>query len=708
MAPPHRRRCGGCLGGGRLTYPFELIDYFVITALYSAVFITVGVLIWLSRARDRAYRGELASIGLLVVYPVFALIGLMAGTTIFGERDLAPLILLLGSWPVVVGVLRSRTMALVPLARSTVVEALSEVVFVADQNGLLVDRNRAARRLVPAAQVGLPVSERWPAWDTIAAVPSGEEVRLPLGEQVWAFTWQHVGASGILVTGRDATEQARTLEEVAAERAVAEETLRIIFENAYQFIGMLDPDGRVLAANRTALEAAEVPLSEIVGQPFHETPWWRELPEEAERLCGALEEAKKGRFVRFETVHRLGDTDIFVDFSITPVIRDGEVALLIPEGRDITPLRQAEEERMALQQQRAHSERLELLGQLSGSVAHDFNNLLTVILNAVVLLPMIEELSEDARSLLGDAEQASNSAAALTRQLLAFSRLNRSEGLSHTEVNEVIEQTARLLRRLLKDRHPLTVALHDGPTTILIDPHHLEQCVMNLVINAQDASQAGGAIRVTTTVQHEQVVLSVSDDGEGIPPEVLPHIFDPFFTTKPVGSGTGLGLTTLHGIVEAAGGTIAVESTPGEGTCFRLSFPYRPGTQAPQAPVIQELTGNEQVVLVEDVASLRELFSRELRRLGYDVYAFSSAEQLLSQGDLRPDILITDIVLGGMNGIRLAARLRDAQPDLRVIFTTGHSKDRREELLRFPDSTLLHKPFQVSELAQTVRDAFSP
>jgi signal transduction histidine kinase len=497
----------------------------------------------------------------------------------------------------------------------------------------------------------------------------------------------------------------------------ANDKFRAIFVNAHHYICLLDPLGHLLAANRVTLEKADVTTEDALGGRFEDLAWWQASQLGLASMLAALEAAQTGRFSRFEAT--MGSGTLLLDCSFKPILKDGVVELIVWEAQDITEARSAERERTRRQAERQHAERMEMLGRLAGGVAHDFNNLLTIVLAATAVLRQ-DELGEDGTDALNDIEEAAASATLVTRQLLGLSRRPGAGAARPIDVHDAVTRMSKLLARVLGERHGLQLELCPGTPHVLIDAGRLEQCVMNLVVNARDAMPQGGVVTVRTRVaplrgqnlsSGDYLVISVEDHGEGIAPELQAKIFDAFFTTKASGQGTGLGLSTVQEIVSSAQGTVTVTSTAGEGTTFELHFPVCDPARIKADPAIDhETTGHEVVVLVEDVAQLRELVGRELRRLGYDMHLFATAEQAIE--GLRGvsfDLLVTDIILPGQDGVQLVARLQTERGAFPVVYTTGYSGDAALDLHDdAKNQVLLYKPYRPLALASTIRNLLTP
>jgi PAS domain S-box-containing protein len=382
----------------------------------------------------------------------------------------------------------------------------------------------------------------------------------------------------------------------------------------------------------------------------------------------------------------------------------------------------AQAERQRLEQQLRQAQKLEAIGRLAGGVAHDFNNILTVILGRAEEIASDERVASDLRDAVADLSQNAQRATALTRQLLAFSRRQAIE-VRDVDLNSVVANVTRLLRRVLGEDIVVTFTYSEQPLAVRADPGMIEQVLLNLAVNARDAMPVGGQLSIDTSFVDLSATeparagspgswacVRVKDNGAGIAPEHLPHIFEPFFTTKDIGKGTGLGLATTYGIVQQHGGWIEVDSQIGRGSEFRVFFP-RVGLATPiSAPLSMPAPpprGRETIMVVEDEAGVRALVLKLLQDLGYKVLQAQSGPHALDvwrqQGD-DVDLLITDIVMpDGMNGVELAERLRRNRPGLKVIYTSGYLADlSREDIARHSDAYIA-KPFSLAELGRLVR-----
>jgi PAS domain S-box-containing protein len=403
---------------------------------------------------------------------------------------------------------------------------------------------------------------------------------------------------------------------------------------------------------------------------------------------------------------------------MTPV-RDGmgRIVRVVGIAEDITELKRTEE-------QFFEAQKMEAVGRLAGGVAHDFNNVLTAILGYVDLLDGSLVAGDDRHGDVGEIRSAAQRAAGLTRQLLTFSRHQVVERVVLSP-NEVIANLDRMLRRMIGEDVKLTLELGENAGNIRGDTVQLEQVIMNLVVNARDAMPAGGTVTITSAnvdLMHpiaeshqpvtsgRYVLISITDTGEGMSEDTMLRIFEPFFTTKDKGRGTGLGLSTVYGIVRQSDGFIGASSTPGAGTTFRVYLPRVDVAVEPESPTAQApqvVSGTETILLAEDDPQLRRLCASLLGRMGYRVLEAASAEDALllaQRTEQRIDLVLTDVVMPGSSGPVLIRQLLEERPHVRVLYMSGYTGDAivRLGMLR-PGLHYLQKPFAPMELAQRVR-----
>jgi PAS domain S-box-containing protein len=524
-------------------------------------------------------------------------------------------------------------------------------------------------------------------------------------------------------------------ERVAAEEAlrVSEARYRTSFEAAPEAIVTLDVDaGHFVEANQHAERLLGYTREQLLTMnPFDVSPAIQ--PDgrvSAEFGREVITRALAGEQQVFEWMHR-HSSGREVPCEIRLVRLPGGRNLCRGSMIDISERKRAEAERARLEaalhraeENLRQSQKMEAIGRLAGGVAHDFNNLLSVILGYCDIL--LADLGPDApmRPDLESVRRSGQQAADLTRQLLAFSR-QQVLALRVLDLNDVVRNADKMLRRLLGEDIDLSAACCAGAARVRVDPGQIDQVIMNLAINARDAMPRGGKLTLETsrvTLDDEyaaanpgvspgpHVVLSVSDTGVGIAPEVQPRIFEPFFTTKDRGKGTGLGLSTVFGIVQQSGGHVTVYSEPGSGTTFRIYLPESEEAVAPTAPPLEPatLSGTETILLVEDQEEVRQVAQEILRRHGYTVLAAADVEEairLCAQPAPPIALLLTDVVMPRMSGPELAKRLVELRPEMKVIFMSGYTEQAvvRHGVLDAA-AAYLPKPLVPAVLARRVRE----
>lgn len=410
-----------------------------------------------------------------------------------------------------------------------------------------------------------------------------------------------------------------------------------------------------------------------------------------------------------------------------------QVALCAPDQDDpdhVIAVMHDGTEFKTLEAQAVQSQKMQAIGQLAGGVAHDFNNLLTAISGHCDLLLMRHTEGDND---YGDLEQISlntSRAAVLVGQLLAYSRKQELR-LEPVEVSGAMRELIQLLNRLLGERVKLELKIDANLPAVIADKQQFEQVVMNLVVNARDAMPDGGTVRIeaaqavlNSPLKRDKavvpagnyVVVRVVDQGTGIPPEVVKHIFEPFYTTKPVGEGTGLGLSTAYGIMKQSNGFIFVDSKVKQGTTFTLYLPAHSKSLSAAAPVEQtEQVKDEKdgadtsgvILLVEDEAPVRTFASRALQMQGYEVVEADCGEaalEIVEENNLRPDLIVSDVVMPGIDGPAWVSAAMKHLPNTKVVFVSGYSEDSiRENRADVPNSVFLPKPFSLADLTATVK-----
>jgi two-component system, cell cycle sensor histidine kinase and response regulator CckA len=532
---------------------------------------------------------------------------------------------------------------------------------------------------------------------------SMESVLGALRQESFDYLIKPVDPERLIDTMSRATErwQRRVVEQRLHE---TEEKFRLVVENMSDMIFLLDEDTAVQYASPSAGRELGADPAALVGRPISDLVG----PRDEMKLRPVLEGLAKGTHsgsVSIEHSFLRGYSDECHVESTVQCIGGGRPGFLI-SSRDIG-------ERRRLEAELFQSRKMESVGRLAGGIAHDFNNLLTVVMGAGELCRLEGGKDSPQRHYVDEILTAAQRGSAMVRQLLAFSR--RQVLVPRVvDLNALIEDASKLLRRMLGEDLELKIVLSPVPACVMADPGQMEQVLMNLAVNARDAMPRGGVITVRTRVgpsRHgeSRVVVEVSDTGQGIPKDIIEEIFEPFFTTKELGRGTGLGLATALGIVQQSGGTIDVRSTPGKGSCFTIDLPQVDAVPELPSSRVSELhpTGaGETILLVEDEEPVRMIVTRSLERQGYRVLQARSgteAAQILRDLNQRVDLLLSDVVLPGHTGIELAELGRRLRPQLRVLLSSGYSEEaisRRGELAQIP---LLQKPFEPAQLLTAVR-----
>lgn len=517
--------------------------------------------------------------------------------------------------------------------------------------------------------------------------------------------------------GRAARQRSET-QALATERrtlAASEARWRALILNGEDAVLVVDPTGAIGYASPNADRVLGLPPGGVSDSVLSALP-----PDLRPAMLVLLEASQRepGR-PRVQEL-RLGDAaPRFLEVVATNLLADPAVNGIVLNLRDLTERRAMEEALRQSQEQLLHAQKMEALGRLAGGIAHDFNNLMMAISGYTELVLQDPSISPTSRDDVAQIRRAVFRAAELTQQILAYSRRQMLQPVP-VNLNLLLGEASGMLRRLMPENIELRLALDPRLPDVLVDPGHMIQVVMNLALNARDAMPNGGTLGIRTAAepppardgngaaQHAQLV--VSDTGTGIDTKVLPLIFDPFFTTKPQGEGSGLGLSTVYGIVKQSGGQIDVQSEIGRGTTFTITLPAAPPVPAREAPVDAQglqRSGGEVILVVEDDDQVRTVVSKGLPRLGYEVLVTRNAEEALALSDKhlgRIDLLLTDVVMPGLSGPQLADRLTARRPETRVVFMSGYPEAQDPALgFSLDGRTYLQKPFALAELADKIR-----
>jgi two-component system cell cycle sensor histidine kinase/response regulator CckA len=503
----------------------------------------------------------------------------------------------------------------------------------------------------------------------------------------------------------DITERRRA----EAERRASEERLQAIIDNSPALIMVKDLQHRYVLVNRRWEELFDVRAEQAIGRTSEEV-----LPASRRPDHHEIDDRVAATGEPYETMAVIPEPDgqdertfLMVKFPLRDV--DGDVFAVVTIATDITERRRSAEERAELEHRLAQAQRLESIGQLAGGVAHDFNNLLSVILTCVGFATRELPADHPVRDDVDEIGRAADRAAALTRQLLMFSRREvvKPEVL---DVGALVRDLERLLNRTLSERIALRITVGPGLVPVLADRAQLEQVLVNLAVNARDAMPDGGTLAIAVGGVHGGVRITVVDDGAGMPEEVRERAFEPFFTTKDPGQGTGLGLATVHGIVTDSGGTVDIDSAPGRGTVVTIFLPgcSEPvlSTEPPAEP--GDLASRPaRVLVVEDQEPVRRQACRILEAHGYQVSDAAGGEEALATWE-PVDVLVTDVVMPGMTGQELARIAIDRNPDLRVVYMSGHTEDVLvRNGARARNLAFVQKPFTRATLLRAVEEALA-
>jgi len=525
--------------------------------------------------------------------------------------------------------------------------------------------------------------------------------------------------SRVSVLGIDVTERRQMQESLRR----SEERFRELFNDAPVGYHEYDMEGRITEVNQTELEMLGYSREEMVGRPV-----WEFVVEEISRevvkakLAGALPTG-----LPFERTYKKKDGTLLPVLITDRVLRDseGRIIGIRSAHQDISRLKEVEKEMESLEEQLRQSQKMEAIGRLAGGIAHDFNNLLTVIKGYSQLSLLGFKGDDSLRGSLEEIVRASERASNLTRQLLAFSRRQVME-MKVLDLNLILRDLEKMLRRIIGEDIELITHLSEDLWRVRTDPGQMEQVIMNLVVNARDAMPEGGRLTIETAnvvldgayarshvsvVAGNYVMLSISDTGCGMRPEVRERIFEPFFTTKEKGKGTGLGLSVVYGIVKQSGGNIWVYSEPARGTTFKIYLPAveEEGEGFQRREVSGEVPrGNERILVVEDDDSVRELTVRFLEKQGYHPLEAKRGEEALELFKTNRDsihLVLVDVVMPGESGPELVKKLKEVSQNFKVLFMSGYT-----------DNAIVHhgvldkgvefiqKPFSFEGLLRKVRE----
>jgi PAS domain S-box-containing protein len=504
---------------------------------------------------------------------------------------------------------------------------------------------------------------------------------------------------------------------------LSEARFRGLIENSHDIITLMDREGHRIYEGPSVQRVLGYKPGERAGTTFDNYP-----PEDVllshPAFQVALANPGKPIYAELKAIRKDG-TPIDCEIYVTNWLDNPAVQGIVVNGRDVTSRKQAEEERKSLEDQLRVSQKMEAIGRLAGGIAHDFNNLLVVIMGYTEMMLKETQLGDPNQENLTEVMKAAKRAAALTKQILAFGRKQVLRPVP-LDLNLVIADFQTMLRQVLGAEIELEMKLAMDLSQVLADPSQIEQVLMNLVVNARDAMPKGGKLTLSTSnlenntenaAEHPAmgfgawVMLSVTDTGMGMDEKVKAKIFEPFFTTKDVGQGTGLGLSTVYGIVKQSGGSIAVESEPEKGTTFKIYLP-RIGAAVPKAPEKERpgkfSFGTETILLAEDEASIRNILKTILENDGYKVLTAGDgveAIELCKRYKEEIHLLLTDVAMPKMSGKALTQELAKIQPRAKVLFMSGYSgTELTSKGVLGEGIHYIGKPFTFEDLAAKVRE----
>ena len=693
---------------------------------YAVLFTGLAVLFVQAVQSPYLYRKRAVILVLAAVLPWIGNMIFVARAEGPGTIDLTPFLFTCTAVIAAVAVFRYRVLEPIPTLHDARIEVIGDGILILDRSRRIADLNGAAEAIIQrgrASAAGEPIEHVLPGWPSESDV----EVRLDLtlsgasGDRIYDVRITPIRTHGERLTGyvvllRDVTERRHT------EAALRDSELRYreLVENARDLICTCDLDGRILSVNQAGLDLIGYSSQALVGRQLLElvAP---ESREHAEAVFTGIQSDVPSDRTEIAVLASDGHR-VVLELATWVQRRNGVATAVQAIGRDVTERRRLEEE---LRQ----AQKMEAVGKLAGGVAHDFNNLLTAIIGFAAMAEAEQPQGTPMHEWMAEIRHSGEQAATLTHQLLAFGRRQMLQPIL-LDLNQVVDDTQRMLRRLIGEDIELVVQLAPGLRAVRADRSQVEQVIVNLVVNARDAMPRGGRLTIRTEnvvieprtspvaqgpAAGDYAALSVEDTGEGIDPAILGRIFEPFFTTKAIGRGTGLGLSTVYGVVKQSSGDVQVRSTPGRGAIFTVLLPAfvsptasteKAADENPDMQASAASATGASLLIVEDDSGVRRLTTQVLREAGWIVLEAegpAGALAIAARESQPIDLLLTDVVLPGINGSDLAARIRTLRPGLPVLFMSGYAPEEIVASGALPlGGQLLRKPFLPAALRERV------
>jgi PAS domain S-box-containing protein len=701
---------------------------FWLNVLYTYSVLIVGLAILVAQAIQSpyVYRTRTLILLLATVLPWIGNLIFVARGEEPGTIDITPFLFTCTAVISALAIFRYRVLEPIPTLRDARIEVIGDGLLILDRSRRIADLNRAAETMIGrnrAGATGEPIERVLPDWPAEIDKEIQQDLTLSSAGvgRIYDVRITPIQAQGVRLTGyvvllRDVTARRH------AEAALRDSELRYreLVENAHDLICTCDLNGRILSVNQAGLDLTGYTSEALVGHPLLDFV----APESREQAAALFTGTHSDALADRTEIALLASDGHRVVLELVSWLqrRNGVPIAVQAIGRDVT-------ERRILEEELRQAQRMEAVGKLAGGVAHDFNNLLTAILGFASLAEAEQEQGTPVHDCLVQIRRSGEQAAALTTQLLAFGRRQMLRPVD-LDLNHVVDDTQKMLRRLIGEDVELIVQLAGDLSLVRADRSQVEHIIVNLAVNARDAMPRGGRLTIRTenvvveprtspivpgTAAGNYAALIVEDTGGGIHPAVLGHIFEPFFTTKAFGRGSGLGLATVYGVVKQSRGDIQVRSIPGQGTVFTVLLPaVTPAGRSMETAANQDLDAEAaasmpnagSVLIVEDDIGVRKFTAQVLRDAGWialEAEDPAGALAIASRESQPIDLLLTDVVMPGLNGSELAERVCAMRPGLRVLFMSGYAP---EEIVASgalaTGEQLIRKPFTPSVLRQRV------